>query len=173
MCDRLAAREVGGHIAAAAVNTSYRIGIGAALADVGVEIARARDGSHRRPAAPAVLVEHLVAVDALHRRPADAHAVRLVREGEYGVICRAVLIGVLPARVVVTADKASACVDAAHSVGIRAAVAHVGVDVARARDVVHALPARGAFIEHAVAVCACDGVPLDLHALRGALKARD
>ena len=53
------------------------------------------------------------------------------------------------------------------------AVGHVGVEVAVGRDVAHTLPAVRALIKYAVAVCAGNVLPSDLHALRGALEARD
>ena len=53
------------------------------------------------------------------------------------------------------------------------AVGHVGVDVAVGRDGRHALPAARALIEYAVAVCAGNVLPSDLHALRDAVEARD
>ena len=53
------------------------------------------------------------------------------------------------------------------------AVGHVLVEVAVGSDVCHALPAVRALIEYAVAVRAGNGVPINLHALRGALEARN
>ena len=155
------------------INAADGVGVGAADPYVLVDVGVCRDVIHALPARGA-LVEHSVAVSAVYGVPSDLYALIGAFELRY---LRSVelfrLIGVCPAGVVVAARELAVLINAADGVGVGAADPYVLVDVGVCRDVIHALPARGALVEHSVAVSAADSVPCDLDALIGALELRD